>query len=73
MEKGEGVFIIGQLLYILRNCYLHPTSLLRNFDRISDLNNDMKLYIRTSKAYVNFVGWTLIPQHCKYVISLRID
>lgn len=34
MEKGEGVFIIGQLLYILRNCYLHPTSLLRNFDQV---------------------------------------
>lgn len=60
MEKGEGSSILDSY-YILRNCYLHPTSLLRNFDRISDLNNDMKLYIRTSQAYVNFVGWTLIP------------
>lgn len=40
-------------IYILPHCYETLTE--------SDLNNDMKLYIRTSKAYVNFVGWTLIP------------
>lgn len=40
------------VIYILFYCYEILIEL--------DLNNDMKLYIRIFKVYVNFVGWILI-------------